>query len=152
MVTGWGSGFQEFVGYGASINCPNCHNQTTEQIYVTYSYEMVMLIKWRHMGDRGSWVDDGYIQFLCPICLHGYQIMGLEAVTAEKKKIAKQDGGPSAAAFAIEAQNKINALNNRFDMEKSRSWFKSLSYLRKRDVVKALNRVGLNRVATLLES
>ncbi|HMX99905.1 MAG: hypothetical protein KDI39_14355 [Pseudomonadales bacterium] len=153
MVGGWGTGFRDFVGYGERIKCSNCNNNVIEHIYVTYSYEM-FIVKWRHMGDRGSEKGDGYIQFLCPTCLHGFQIMGLEAVVMAKNNIAKysakHDTG-KADTFAIDAQRKILAAVDRFDIQATKSWFNSIGFMSKRSAKKTLERVGLIDIVKVLD-
>lgn len=150
MNVGWGTGQREFVGYGAPIHCAHCRNHVVEQVFTTYSYEEAFFVRWKHMGDRGSQGEDGRILFLCPICLHGTTILGAEAIEATKKKLAKSEGGASAARFAIESQNNLIAASQRINLSATQTWFNTLSPIARRSKRKVLLRAGLASVAESL--
>jgi hypothetical protein len=143
MSVGWGTGQRAFIGFGAIINCAHCNNRGVEQIFVTYSYEQAFMVHWKHLGDRGSEPGDGLILFLCPTCLHGSQVFGAEAAEAEKKRVAKRDGGAAAAGFAIAAHRSLTQAGLRFHLTETKKWFGSLSILAQRSTLKLYKRIGL---------
>jgi hypothetical protein len=152
MYVGWGVGQRAFLGYGARIQCSHCSNCVVEQIFVTYSYEEAMFIRWKHLGDRGSQEGDGAILFLCPTCMHGFKILGSEAAEREKKNIAKTQGGVAAAAFGIQAIDHLSLAQSRFDITYTKNWVANLNVLRKRSYFKLLRRAGLHQLAQKLDN
>lgn len=150
MWAGFGFGQKDFIGYGATIDCQHCHNRVVEQVFVTYSYEEIFVLRLKHMGERGSAPGDGSIIFMCPTCNFGFECKGQEAADAEKDKLAKKGGGAAAAKFAIESEHLLTAAQERFDLHHTANWVSKLNPLKKISYFKLLRRLGLLRVASQL--
>lgn len=121
-----------------------------EKIFATYSYEEIFLFRWRHYGERGSWVDDGDIICICPICNYGFNVVGQEAAEVKKKKIAKKQGGAEAAAFAIDNERQLAALQSRINVSMTTQYVSSLNLFKRRTYKKMLYRLGLNQLLSIL--
>lgn len=143
-------GQKEFVGYGQAITCQHCNNRVVEQAFATYSYEEVFLFRWKHMGERGSLPGDGSIIFMCPTCNYGFQVLGQEAIEAEKKAKAKKEGGAVAAKFAIDSAHSLTSAQARFDLHHTANWVSKLNPIKKMSYFKLLRRLGLTELASQL--
>lgn len=49
-----------FIGYGATVQCPNCHNRVVEQLHIRFLETGLAFIP--------IWTDRGGVQSICHIC------------------------------------------------------------------------------------
>ena len=141
---GFGSGQKTFIGYGSVIECSHCNNRGVEQVWATYSYEQVLFVRVKYMGQPGSKAGDGDIVFSCPICNYGFRVTGLESANVSKNSIAKGfRGSVGAAEYGVNTENELASVQNRFNVSYTKEWVSKLNIIERNSYFKVLRRLGL---------
>lgn len=137
---------KDFIGVGAVIDCAHCNNRSYEHVYVTYSYEQV-IVKVKRLGGRGSIGGDGRIVFMCSICTHGFHVDGQELTDYMKKSMK----GEAAAKHGIESEAVRRQAQARFDIGQTRAWRAKLNPIDRALHIRMLRRLGLDSLIANLE-
>jgi hypothetical protein len=137
---------KDFIGVGAVIDCPHCTNRSYEHVYVTYSYEQV-IVKVKRLGARGSMGGDGRIVFMCSICTYGFHVDGQELTDYSKKSMK----GEAAAKYGIESELARQQAQARFDIKQTSAWRAKLNPIDKALHFRMLRRLGLFALIANLE-